>query len=59
MAWSRVCIYIYMYVYRGHFVEKFKGVFSLCDRDLQMTLSFRKPDMFTQLFVSGHVYQVD
>lgn len=56
MAWSYVYIYV---LYRGHFVEKFKGVFSLCDRDLQMTLSFRNPDMFTRLFVSGHVYQVD
>lgn len=54
-----VLMYVNIYVYRGHFVEKFKGVFSLCERGLQMTLSFRNPDMFTQLFVSGHVYQVD
>lgn len=52
-----VLTYVQIYVYRGHFVEKFKGV--LCDRDLQMTLSFRNPGMFKQLFASGHVYQVD
>lgn len=29
-----IYVNIYTYVYRGHFGEKFKGVFIICDREL-------------------------